>query len=98
MGGVEHRREYLNKRNKPNMIETETATIQNPLLEESNNGKERFPGKGKKCLVIEEDYSDFEPEVNEYECPICDQCGCQSEKCELEMERQEYMAEYWADF
>ena len=72
---MEHRREYLDERNKPNMIETETATIQNPLPEESNNGRSAFPGEGKKCIVIEEDYSDFEPEVNEYKCPFAISVG-----------------------
>lgn len=88
-------------KHKANMIETQT-TVNPPKQEVPNKDSERFPGEGKKCgevVEVEElDYSDMEFDNYEHECPICRECGCDSNECELEIERQEYMAEYWADF
>jgi hypothetical protein len=85
------------------MIETQTAiTISNPpSMEVPKEDDSRFPGDGKTCGEMDEqerDYFEYEREVVVNDCLICGDCDCDSEKCELEIERQEYMAEYWADF
>ena len=38
-------------------------------------------------------YTDDEPD-----CPVCGACGCCDEECEMEIDRAEYQAQYWADF
>ena len=38
-------------------------------------------------------YTDDEPD-----CPVCGACGCCDEECEMEIDRTEYLAQYWADF
>ena len=38
-------------------------------------------------------YTDDEPD-----CPVCGSCGCYDEECEMEIDRAEYQAQYWADF
>ena len=38
-------------------------------------------------------YTDDEPD-----CPVCGACGCYDEECEMEIDRAEYQAQYWADF
>ena len=38
-------------------------------------------------------YTDDEPD-----CPVCGACGCCDEECEMEIDRAEYLAQYWADF
>ena len=38
-------------------------------------------------------YTDDEPD-----CPVCGACGCYDEQCEMEIDRAEYQAQYWADF
>ena len=38
-------------------------------------------------------YTDDEPD-----CPVCGACGCCDEQCEMEIDRAEYLAQYWADF
>ena len=82
------------------MIETQTViAISNPpSTEVPKKDDERFPGKGITCDEYEQDYLEYEREVNENDCPICGECGCRRKSCEMEIERQEYMAEYWADF
>jgi hypothetical protein len=32
------------------------------------------------------------------ECPVCEAIGCCDEACEMEIDRAEYLAQYWADF
>jgi len=45
------------------------------------------------------DYSqDIHAHDNDSECPVCDEIGCCRPSCEEEIERAEYMAQYWADF
>jgi hypothetical protein len=39
------------------------------------------------------DYMEDEPD-----CPVCGACGCNDEVCEEEMDKAEYLAQYWADF
>ena len=82
------------------MIETQT-TIDVHTTSSVEEQMKRFPGEGKPSgyyEVDEEELMKYEPDVDEHECPICCECGCESEECDLEIERQEYMAEYWADF
>lgn len=31
-------------------------------------------------------------------CPICNEYNCQEEECDIEIERQDHMAQFWADF
>ena len=82
------------------MIETQTTlVISNPPTMEDEKSEVRFPGQGNTCGEwTDEEYAEYEQEVSENDCVICGECDCQSEKCEMEIERQEYMAEYWADF
>ena len=35
---------------------------------------------------------------DEPDCPVCGACGCYDEECEMEIDRVEYQAQYWADF
>ena len=95
MGELEETQTY----EQQNMIETQTTTT-HTQMEETPKEDVRFPGKGQTCVVIdsEQESSDFEFSIDGYVCPICEQCGCKKEECEMEIERQEYMAEYWADF
>ena len=39
-----------------------------------------------------------DPESIEYICPICNTCNCYEEDCEIEMERQDHLIQFWADF
>lgn len=66
----------------------------------------QIEAKDTKCLEVGKEtqnkFSMIHANLREmeftYTCPICECEGCNSEECELEIERQEYMAEYWADF
>tara|TARA_B110000285_G_scaffold28238_1_gene28217 strand:+ start:817 stop:1089 length:273 start_codon:yes stop_codon:yes gene_type:complete len=33
-----------------------------------------------------------------FTCPICQCENCQEEECDIEIDRQDYMAERWSDF
>ena len=45
------------------------------------------------------DYSqDIYTHDNDSECPVCDEFGCCKDSCEEEIEKAEYLAQYWADF
>lgn len=35
---------------------------------------------------------------DEADCPVCGACGCCDEECEMEIDRAEFQAQYWADF
>ena len=93
-------REENIRTNKQTMIETQTTLlISNPPTMEDEKSEVRFPGQGNTCGEwTDEEYAEYEQEVSENDCVICGECDCQSEKCEMEIERQECMAEYWADF
>lgn len=61
--------------------------------------EKRFPGEAN-MLTCEDNVHDSgdDWEQDGVECPICCRCDCGSQVCELEIERQEFYAEYWADF
>ena len=76
-----------------------TQTISDSRTEETIKVPE---GKGfhseQNILACEENAYDSCDEWDQDgdECPICYSCNCESQECKLEMERQEFYAEYWA--
>ena len=50
---------------------------------------------------VDESDMDYSQDIHTHddsECPVCDEIGCCRPSCEEEIERAEYMAQYWADF
>lgn len=79
-----------------------TQTISDSKSEENikfEEGEKRFPGEANMLTCEDHVYDSCDEwEQDGDECPICCRCNCGSQECELEIERQEFYAEYWADF
>ena len=75
-------------------------TDQNNTAEVYDNEMD-FSQEVENFVDDEMDYSQDMGDHNtddEPDCPVCGACGCYDEECEMEIDRAEYQAQYWADF
>ena len=86
---------------------THRQTHTHNKMTDQNNTAEVYDNEMDYSQEVEnfvDDEMDYSQDMGDHntddepDCPVCGACGCYDEECEMEIDRAEYQAQYWADF